>query len=81
MVKMRNDSQSEKRLVNDAIQFWKGYLEALIWAQSLLNDKIENLSDEFRIQYEFASKEFDSFKLRYRELNERKKNARRSQRD
>lgn len=73
------DDVRERSVVNDAIQFWKGYLEALLWILSFeLGDEIKG---KINAQYEIANVEFESFKIRWRELSVRKKNARRSKRN
>lgn len=71
----KKEKSHEMAMLNDGLQFWKGYVEAILWVKNLNKDSAQ-LSDELDKQSKFAMAEFSSMKEQYDDLLKRKRNAR-----
>lgn len=68
-------NKSEESIVNDAIQYWKGFEDALSWSSSFHQN-----SQEIKEQLLKAAEMIEIYRDRLRKIK-RKKNARRNGRN
>ena len=70
--------KNEVSVVNDAIQYWKGFTDALKQVNSLYGNK-ETFEEEYKELYEKSHQLIDDYKNRYNNLKkEQKKEVRKN---